>query len=122
MLSQGTDRAKQTLLNELDQRFQFYFHANLQDVVNDLRLHYVEIRPDPSPDELMAAIDVSGILDFVPMPSIGELRDAVRRVKSGTYGFCIGCRGAISSDILESEPNAKFCSECSRGVNQPETS
>jgi hypothetical protein len=116
MLLQRTDRAKQSLLRELDINFQHYFHASLYEVINGLRLHYVDITTDPSPDELILVIDRTRILDFVPAPSILELRDTVHRVTTGTFGYCAGCKKPISTHVLESTPNAKLCPRCSQRV------
>jgi len=118
MLSRRMDRAKQSLLNELDKNFQRYFHANLGEVINDLRLHYVEITYDPTPDELLSVIERSRILDFVPGPPLVELRDTIHRIIGGTFGVCIACKRPIAVEILESAPNAKLCPDCSQRVNQ----
>ena len=116
MISQGTTRAKQSLLRELDRNFQQYFHTNLHEVIHELRVHHVDITSDPAPDELIQVIDQSRILDFVDAPTMLELRDTVHRVREGTFGVCVACKRRISAQTLEVEPNAKLCRSCSRRV------
>jgi RNA polymerase-binding transcription factor DksA len=110
------NRAKQSLLKELDANFQKHFHVTLSEVINDLRLHYGEITVDPSLDEVFVVIDRTKLLNFVASPSIYELRDSIHRISAGTFGICVACKHSIATDILESTPNATLCPSCSQRV------
>lgn len=41
-----------------------------------------------------------------------SLEEALRRIRSGTYGRCIWCDGAIPIERLEVVPTAPGCQEC----------
>lgn len=115
-MSQRAHRAKQSLLRELDKNFQQYFHTNLREVVQELRVHHMNITQEPGPDELIEAIDQSRILDFTDAPTFLELRDTVHRVREGHFGVCVACKRRISEQVLEREPNVKLCKACSSRV------
>ena len=107
------DRAKYSLLRELDARFQRYYHERLSDIINDLRLHHAEIKPDPNLDELITVIDRNKILDFVSAAPMKEIRETFDRLKHGTFGLCVECRTKLPPDQLEKQPTLRLCSTCS---------
>lgn len=41
-----------------------------------------------------------------------ELIDALRRMESGTYGFCVRCDEAIDPDRLDVLPETPYCQGC----------
>jgi RNA polymerase-binding transcription factor DksA len=41
-----------------------------------------------------------------------EVEQAMRRIADGTYGVCVGCHAAISSDRLEVVPATRYCKHC----------
>jgi RNA polymerase-binding transcription factor DksA len=45
---------------------------------------------------------------------IDQVDSALNRMATGKYGLCLGCRGCIETDWLESFPEAEFCSTCHR--------
>lgn len=45
---------------------------------------------------------------------IVALDEALRRVGSGTYGYCVRCSLMIDTDRLAIIPTATLCSECER--------
>ena len=57
-------------------------------------------------DEALAGVD------DVLQHEIGEIRQALLRLESGTYGNCAACGGAIQSARLEALPYATRCIEC----------
>lgn len=116
MSSRTITHAKESLLRELDKNFQRYYRTDLREVINELRVHFVDINPEPAPDELIRAIDQSKILNFTDAPPFLELRDTVHRVRQGQFGFCVACKKRISSQVLEREPNVKLCRNCERRV------
>ena len=80
------DRVMYSLLRELDVRFQRSYHERLSEVINDLRLHHTEIKPDANTDELISIIDRSRLLYFVsdpPSRSFGQLSSAYGKVHLG---------------------------------------
>lgn len=113
------DRAKYSLLRELDARFQRYYHERLSDVINDLRIHHAEIKPDPNLDELISVIDKNRILDFVSAAPMREIRETFDRLKRGTFGICVQCGNKMPTELLEKEPTLKLCGPCANRSNQP---
>ncbi len=43
-----------------------------------------------------------------------ELFEALQKVLSGNYGFCLLCRKEIAFDKLDRNPLSKFCDACER--------
>ena len=47
-----------------------------------------------------------------------DIRDALKRMDSGTYGACARCGGDIPEERLEALPYAKFCIECAEEMEK----
>ncbi|HTY37563.1 MAG TPA: TraR/DksA C4-type zinc finger protein [Bacteroidota bacterium] len=105
-------RVKSSLLRELDFRFQHTCHERLSEIINDLRIHHTDIRPDADADDLISVIDRSRLLYYSPDPSIKELRKTFERLRKGTFGTCELCGGMISSEALEQSPTITLCTAC----------
>jgi len=43
---------------------------------------------------------------------LGEIADALQRIKNGTYGTCEACSEAIPKKRLEVFPSARYCVKC----------
>lgn len=108
------DRVKNSLLRELDVRFQRSYHERLSEIINDLRLHHAEVRPDANADELISVIDRSRLLYFVSDPPIQELRATFERLRKGTFGICELCGATIPAELLEKAPTMSLCDPCFR--------
>jgi len=106
------NRVKYSLLRELDIRFQRSYHERLSEIINDLRMHHTEIRPDANADDLISFIDRSRLLYFVSDPSMKELRATFDRLRKGTFGICEACGGTITSELLEKMPTMTLCAPC----------
>ena len=111
-------RAEQTLLKELDARLQSQWHESLRDVITDLRIRWVDIKPDAKPDELISVIHSSRLLDFVTDKPLIEIRDAVNRITRGTFGFCVGCGNEIPAETLASKPTMTLCSASAHRLDE----
>jgi RNA polymerase-binding transcription factor DksA len=48
---------------------------------------------------------------------IAELKEALDRVREGTYGVCQSCGGPINPERLEILPTASLCMRCAREGN-----
>ena len=46
-----------------------------------------------------------------------EIRDALERMESGTYGLCTDCGNPISAERLDAIPQASTCGACGVGQN-----
>jgi RNA polymerase-binding transcription factor DksA len=106
------DRAKFSLLRELDSRMQRRYHVRLSEFIDELRLRHTSVRPDPDADDLISFIDRNRILYYVSIPQIKELRETFDRIRRGTYGFCPECGVQMPTELLEQNPTMKLCVSC----------
>jgi len=106
------NRVKYSLLRELDVRFQRSHHERLSEIINDLRMHHTEIKPDANADDLISFIDRSRLLYFVSDPSMKELRATFDRLRKGTFGICEACGETIPAELLEKLPTMTLCAPC----------
>jgi len=61
------------------------------------------------------ACDARGIgaaLVSISAATVQSIETALRRLRSGTYGKCIDCDGAISPERLNALPFAEVCVDC----------
>jgi RNA polymerase-binding transcription factor DksA len=112
MNTHALDRAKFSLLREVDSRIRHCYHVRLSEFLNDLRLHHADVRPDPDADDLISFIDRNRILYYVSIPQIKELRETFDRLRRGTYGLCAECGEQIPPELLEQNPTMKLCVSC----------
>ncbi len=69
-------------------------------------------------DSQLSLPQIDAILAFKSDPRLDELRGALGRLESGTYGICIGCKRAISGETLGVDPARRFCPACEQRVSQ----
>lgn len=50
-----------------------------------------------------------------------EVRSALRRMESGTFGICAGCEGNINLKRLTAIPWAPFCIRCQEAADREQT-
>ena len=53
-------------------------------------------------------------LDELERAEAVAIRNALRRMESGDYGFCVSCRAPIERKRLEAVPTADRCLECAQ--------
>jgi RNA polymerase-binding transcription factor DksA len=46
--------------------------------------------------------------------TLGQIYDALDRIRVGTFGTCEGCGGPIAKPRLQAIPYTKLCIECAR--------
>ena len=51
-------------------------------------------------------------LDDLGRAEVQAIREALRRIEDGTYGFCVECREAIDEKRLQAQPTAGTCINC----------
>jgi DnaK suppressor protein len=49
---------------------------------------------------------------------LAEVRNALRRVDAGTFGFCVGCEEKINPKRLAAVPWASFCIVCQETLDR----
>ncbi len=77
------------------------------DRVNDNAASDAEASEESNHDRYQAMVDEM-------KARILALDEALERVGSGTYGYCVNCRTMIDTDRLAIVPTATLCSECER--------
>ncbi len=56
--------------------------------------------------------EIDAVLAFRSDEYLDELRTALDRLKCGTYGICLSCKGRIPVDMLVLNPARRLCSVC----------
>ena len=51
----------------------------------------------------------------------GEIDEAIHRIETDRYGFCVACHSAIDSHRLELFPQVAFCLACQQARDSVET-
>lgn len=77
------------------------------DRVNDNAASDAEASEESNHDRYQAMVDEMKARIFA-------LDEALSRVGSGTYGYCVRCSAMIDTDRLAIVPTATLCSECER--------
>lgn len=58
--------------------------------------------------------EVDELLAFRSDARLDELREALARIESGTFGLCLACRGRIEHRLLDRDPAQRVCGQCER--------
>jgi RNA polymerase-binding transcription factor DksA len=69
-----------------------------------------EARQQPS----LSLHEVDELLAFRSDARLDELREALARIESDTFGLCLACRGRIEHRLLEHDPAQRLCGQCER--------
>lgn len=90
----------------------------LSNLFEYLKMNYDFERPaDSFVSGQISDHEIDILLSFKSDHRLGELREALARVESGTYGYCIGCKRPLSRANLELDPATRVCSECEQSFN-----
>lgn len=107
---------KTALMRELDIALQHQCHQALNEVINDLRLRYVNVKPGSTPDDIFSILLSTGILKNFTNASIVEMRESIERLRSNTFGICLICGRDISLEMLVEHPTSRRCLQCERRI------
>lgn len=50
--------------------------------------------------------------------TLRDVKNALERINSGTYGICKYCKQEITKDRLEARPTSSACIECKKALTQ----
>ncbi len=114
MKGKELQRVKTALLKELDVTLQQYYHQRLNDVMNDFRIRYADIKPNSSPDEVFSLFLQSGVFKTMSAAPMVRMRESLERLRIGTFGSCALCGREISAKYLEQNPTTKHCASCDK--------
>ncbi|MBE0644883.1 MAG: hypothetical protein IH600_12435 [Bacteroidetes bacterium] len=70
-----------------------------------------DVYMDPASD--LSEATITAKLAFKSDPQLNELRLALERMRRDEFGRCIFCKGPIALPVLEKNPTAHFCEQCS---------
>ncbi len=62
-------------------------------------------------DKMEEVLTNDAIVDELEVRLV-NVKDALKRIKDGTYGFCANCKKEIEKERLEANPAARLCIEC----------
>ena len=65
-----------------------------------------------SPREVISLTAIDRMMAFRSHPLFHEIRAALERMETGTYGQCTLCSSAIPTESLMNLPTVRFCSSC----------
>jgi len=83
---------------------------------DDWNTEYPNINPDErDPEDLVD--EVEEYVDLLPQEYALEIKlkntkEALEKIKNGTYGICENCNKEMSQERLEANPSAKKCLDC----------
>ena len=112
MKREDLNRVKATLLRELDATLQTQCHQALSEVINDLRVRYMNIKPGSKPDDIFSILLSTGILSNFASAPVAEMRESIERLVSGAFGLCAVCGKEIPAELLVEHPTARRCGRC----------
>jgi RNA polymerase-binding transcription factor DksA len=112
MKREDLNRVKATLLQELDATLQSQYHQALNEVINDLRVRYMNIRPGSKADDIFSILLSTGILKNYTSSPVVEMRESIERLMSGAFGQCSVCGKEIPAEVLVRHPTARRCAHC----------
>jgi DnaK suppressor protein len=69
---------------------------------------WVEQATELENDEVLEGLDELGRAE------VREIRETLRRIEDGTYGFCVECRQPIDEKRLQAVPTAATCIYCAK--------
>lgn len=112
MVHQIDNSVQQSLLAELNLAMRYYFHQNVDDIMNDLHCQSRSFRNTNRPDAILRTIGQSGVLYQHSDKILVQIRNAVNRFVQGELGYCSECGGDISPSQLTQAPTGELCEKC----------
>ncbi|MBA3911515.1 MAG: dimethylmenaquinone methyltransferase [Rhodobacter sp.] len=86
--------------------------ARLEAIEEELDSHqnpdWEDLATERETDEVLEATGLAGLAE------IPQIRAALHRIESGTYGECVQCGAEIAEARLDALPWTPFCRRCAR--------
>lgn len=91
--------------------------TRLREIVGRIDRIERDLRRTPDRDWIEQATlqendEVLAGLDDIERAEAVAIRQALRRIESGNYGFCVSCREPIDRNRLKAVPTAETCIDC----------
>ena len=106
-----------------------YLHAEIESQIADINESAAKIKAEiresaeqsanVNREALDSAKDESNLTSRIDLHNhaerrLSDLRAAIQRMNTGTYGICLECDDSIGLSRLMARPGAKFCISCQR--------
>jgi RNA polymerase-binding transcription factor DksA len=92
--------------------------AVLVQLYNRLATEYAfEEEPQDFVSGMMSLHDLDMYLSFKSDQRLEDLRAALGRIDSGTYGLCLSCGQLIGQRLLDYDPARRVCPQCESRLN-----
>jgi DnaK suppressor protein len=100
-------------------RLRLQLEARLGKILRRIDRIERDLRQTPDRDWTEQAVlqendEVLEGLDDLERAEAVTIRQTLRRIESGDYGFCVRCRERIDRQRLEAVPTADTCIDCAR--------
>jgi DnaK suppressor protein len=88
--------------------------AELEKRVNTIHSHARDPLEADSGEQAaqLGNVAVVAALEKEAVQELTDIRNALQRLESGSYGICTGCGGNISSERLQARPASAECLDC----------
>jgi RNA polymerase-binding protein DksA len=84
----------------------FEIEEDLHHLESERQIEYMDRAQEEVPEEVLTRLDEQGRRE------VEEIRAALTRLETGTYGRCERCGEAISVTRLDVLPMARYCLHC----------
>lgn len=93
-------------------------HQILLKLLNHLKSYYdFELTPDAVRDLLYSNAGIDALFSFRSDSRLNDLRAALARLESGTFGICISCKQPIALALLYNDITRRICPSCEAEFN-----
>jgi len=88
------------------------------EVLRHLESEYgLDLTPDGLSDAIYSGAGIDSLFSFRSDLHLNDLRAALARLESGTFGICISCKQPIAREILDTDITMRVCPFCEDRFN-----
>ena len=88
------------------------------EVIKHLDTVYgIEFSPDPLRDLISSQAGIDALFSFRSDLRLNNLRAALARLESGTFGLCLACKQRIEPRFLDADVTIRVCPSCEAGFH-----
>ena len=104
------------LKHKLDERYTELREEIREELLRSDDEHFIDLAGQVHDlhDESLADLLVDLELEIIDMhlAEVREVEDALARIRVGSFGDCMDCKGEIEMERLEAHPTARRCWDC----------
>ena len=91
----------------------------LIELLRHLKSEYdLELAPGAVRELIYSNAGIDPLLSFRSDSRLDDLQAALLRLKSGTFGLCIGCKQSIAQTHLDDDVTRRVCPSCEANFNR----